>query len=195
VTVIPSEPDAAIVVDGISVEEAVQLPPGRHRVRVEKEGFEPWERLIPVTDARDARVQVRLSPQTATRLKYERDAERLRVWSYVSLAGGAAMAGTSVALAIWNNGRNADWEREDEALDAVFRAGPPYPEDAQARQAKNDELLNAIEQTDVAVLSTAIIGAAGLAIGVALLGFGPDPHRYRTEVGLGPGAASCRVSF
>lgn len=70
-----AEPGALVTVDGEPLGPAPQtrpLAPGPHRVRVTKEGREPWEREVQVIPGHTARVTARLEAEPA-RLRVDAD--------------------------------------------------------------------------------------------------------------------------
>jgi hypothetical protein len=70
-----NEPGAMVAVDGRELGEAPQaleLPPGSHRVRVTREGFEPWELEVHVVPGRTATARARLAAEAA-RLRIDAD--------------------------------------------------------------------------------------------------------------------------
>ena len=70
-----NETGATVSVDGDALGEApqsVEIVPGRHRVRVTKDGFEPWELDVHVVPGRKARTTAKLSAE-APRLRIESD--------------------------------------------------------------------------------------------------------------------------
>lgn len=70
-----SVPGAAVAIDGDAAGSAPQkreLAPGSHRVRVTKDGFQPWEREVHVVPGHTARLLARLEAEAA-RLRIDAD--------------------------------------------------------------------------------------------------------------------------
>ena len=70
-----NEPNSAVSIDGKPLGDAprsVELKAGRHRVRVAKDGFEPWELDVHVVPGRTAKVTAALSGE-APRLRVDSD--------------------------------------------------------------------------------------------------------------------------
>lgn len=75
VTVEADQPEAAVEVDGHPIGRApqsVQLSPGRHQLRVTRDGFDAWQLEVHVLPARSITARARLTPQRP-RLRIDAD--------------------------------------------------------------------------------------------------------------------------
>lgn len=98
-------PDAEVMLDGLPVTVEARDPaeletdPGRHAVRVEREGFEPWREELQLTDGERARLHVELTAiDTPAPIIVAEEGEAIHespvFWTIV----GVVVAGAAVAL-------------------------------------------------------------------------------------------------
>lgn len=181
-----SEDAAVVFLNGAVVNEAlrgVDLPEGSHRLRVERQGFVPSERIIVVPRGSEAIVDVALVPTAAYRADYGAAASSRRTWALGLGIGGAVLAGAGAGFLLWNGGKVSD------AQSAFDRAlAEAAPECSPSHTAKCDELstIAGIREDDLSTKKDRqIVGWVGLGVGVAALGTGiglwlsgDDPHRY-----------------
>ncbi|MEC7522431.1 MAG: PEGA domain-containing protein [Myxococcota bacterium] len=101
-------PDARILLDGLAVEVEARDPaeletdPGRHAVRVEREGFESWREEVTLTDGERTRLRVDLRAiETAAPIIVAEEGEAIHespvFWTIV----GVVLAGVGVGLGIF----------------------------------------------------------------------------------------------
>ena len=147
--------------DGMTPFEA-KLRPGRHGLRVEKDGFQAHEEDVLLEPGRDQSLAVRLVPEateppsdlTAAAPPPARGANALRTWAWVAMGVGAVGAGVGVAY-------NVMWvSAEDEANELRGQEGTDPLEIAEAQ----DE---ARSQAVVAYVGYGV-GAVGLGTGILL---------------------------
>ena len=85
-------------------------------------------------------------------------------WALGTTIGAGVLGLGAVVVALWNEGRYGQWELEDAELQRILDQGPPFPNDAQARQRDNDRLLQEIQSADVATIA---VGATAGALLIA----------------------------
>jgi hypothetical protein len=184
--------DVEVTVDGRSRGEykgAIDLPAGMHVVKLEKEDFEPIERVVEVPGGDDVVVDVALRPTLKTREAYVSSAKSRRSWSYVALAAGAVVAGGSTGFAVWSNGKlPAARDGVTLALKDAEPGGSCDPSaltnNPQRARLCQEQVDNAQHEVDkyTNYRTYGIVGAAAgvavMAVGVVLLVTGPDPGRF-----------------
>lgn len=141
--------DAAVTIDGRAFLSAA-LPRGVHRLRVERDGFIPAERVISLEARKVANHVVILAP-TAAQQARDRGAAAKKRTTGLTLGGvGTAIAVLGGAVYVWNSKRYDDW-----------RASP-----------RSDDLARAtsIQRADDAAIGLMILGG-GLALGGSWLFF------------------------
>jgi hypothetical protein len=115
-----SERDAVLYIDGEArgaYAGAIQLPHGRHRLRVERAEFLPFERDVTVTKATTTSVTVDLLPTPEKRAKYHSTAVTQRTLAWIGVGAGAALAGAGTMFLIVNQGeKNEKADAYDEAF-------------------------------------------------------------------------------
>lgn len=186
-----SEPDVSLSVDGVHQGKyvgSVLVPPGRHVLLVERDGFDPIRREVEVSPQATTTVRMQLVPTPEYRARYERKAGLFRTWGWVGVAGGAVLAGAGTGFLIWNAGEKR------EARDAFNDAADQR--DAQTGEHCNEqadpvacdawvdakfEILDDKSKRDVFGWLGVGVGAAAIGTGVVLLLTGDDPDRYSPE--------------
>jgi hypothetical protein len=170
--------------------EALVLPLGPHRLRLERAGFEPLDRTIQVPGGGEAPVSVNLRPTLETRQAYQSHVRTYRVWAFSTLIGGLVFAGAGGTLALWSNSRFAsantalatvqsDWTRYaggpcDHSL--ALTDGEIAKCDVRLADAQND--VSKYRNLRTAGIAAASVGGALVGTGILLLVLGPDPARY-----------------
>jgi len=100
--------DVQLTIDDRSLgtyREPVALPAGLHVVKLERIGFEPMQRLTDIPAHGETEVKVSLRPTGKARATQAAHANSYRSWAIAALASGALVAGGSVGLALWSNGK------------------------------------------------------------------------------------------
>jgi hypothetical protein len=170
------QPDAQIWLDGSPIGSG-EVPAGRHQLRVEHWGFEPWDRIVNVTAGGKQVVRVELEPKRGYALVHQRLNRERRVWSYVLGAAGVVAAGTSVGLFIHNGNRTEQWRTTQAALDERWAERQPDAK-LQSDQTRNDELSDSVQLVDKVTVGLATAGGLLLVGGVGLYFSSDDPSRY-----------------
>lgn len=194
-TVRASEPGAAVTIDGrrVANDGSEPVPPGRHRVRVERGLFIPVERDVHLPLGARRALDVRLTPTPTYRDAWVSDARQKRA-RWVALvaagaaltAGGAAWLGATLSRYLDADARFIENERMFNACALGGCASPVTY--AAARDAAADESRALVPHL---AASTALVAVGlGLAItGAALAAVAPDPDRFerapRWHLGLG----------
>jgi hypothetical protein len=178
-----SETNSVVMVDGqarLDHTLGLRLPLGRHSLRIQRAGFFDVEREVWVRPGQQS-LDVTLLPTPPYLADYVADAKRQRFWSYVSLGGGALVAGASAGFLIWNQGEKNEAERAfDEYADEVAD-GPTGSCTTDACESELDRLvdeLDARRQRDVYGWVGVGVGAAAVGTGIFLFATGADPGRY-----------------
>jgi hypothetical protein len=188
-----SEPLAVVAIDGDdlgALDGPLQLPAGPHRLRLERGGFEPAERDVTVPVGRTATVNVVFEPNPDTRAKYVSGAQSRKLWSWVTVGAGVAIAAGGTVLAVVENGQIPGYQSTLDAVNADFKRFSLRRCDfsgqltsAQMADCENrlnsatDNLNNAQTLRTVGFI-TAGVGAATAITGLVLLLTGDDPHKY-----------------
>lgn len=182
-----SEPEAEVTVDGLrrGVPRApLALPLGPHRLRVERAGFEPVERDIELPGGGDLTVRVTLRPTPETRVAFVSSARTRRLWGWVTLLGGAALAAGGGVLGYLANGDVTEARKETSALEvSSTRMGggecdPAAGKDCSARIDAAYARLNDAKLRRTLGFVGAGVGVAALLVGGVLLIGGESPGKY-----------------
>jgi hypothetical protein len=113
---------ASITVDG-GAYRGIRVPAGPHLVRVERDGFRPWESVVTVPASRERELVVVLKETPARLQEREADRRRRQTWTLAVGAGGLALAGGAAGIYAWNSGRYDDWRRTSDRLDTEIASG------------------------------------------------------------------------
>jgi hypothetical protein len=100
--------DVQVTIDDRSLgvyRQPMSLPAGLHVVKLERSGFEPLQRLVEVPANGETEVKVSLRPSGKAREVQAARATAYRTWAIAALASGAVVAGGSLGLALWSNGK------------------------------------------------------------------------------------------
>jgi hypothetical protein len=188
-----SERDAVLFIDGEArgaYAGPIALPHGRHRLRVERAEFLPFERDVTVDKGSHTQVAVDLLPTPEKRAKYRSSAVTQRTLAWIGVGAGAALAGAGTVFLIVNQGQKSDKEDAyDEAfarydsgicrasLDAEVRrmnGCTPGSEEVQIRL----DSLESVRSRDKWGWIGVGVGAAALGTGIVLHILRDDPDRY-----------------
>ncbi len=194
-TVRASEPGAVVSIDGrrVANDGSEPVPPGRHRVRVERRLFVTVERDVDLPLGARRALDVRLTPTPWYRDTWEHDARQKRT-RWVALvaagaaltAGGAAWLGAALSRYLDADARFVENERMFNAC-ALGGCATPVTY-AAARDAAADESRALVPH--LAASAGLVAVGLGLAItGAALATIAPDAGRFerapRWHLGLG----------
>ncbi|HOX45383.1 MAG TPA: PEGA domain-containing protein [Myxococcota bacterium] len=166
------EEGAEVYVDelmiGTTPLELRKLPGGHHALRVKKESFVVFARDVLVEPGRTVTVQARLLPSADFVERYEASARTYRALAWTFTALGAAAAGASAGLGIWNQGRLEDY-RVDRRRFLEEGSGDPAELNAQA---------DSINLVDSLTWAVGGVGLAALAGALVFWLTGDPPGRY-----------------
>jgi hypothetical protein len=203
-----SEPLAVVAVDGEDLgqlEGPIQLPAGPHRLRVERGGFIPAERDVTVPLGRPASVNVVLEPDPDTRAKYVSAAQSRKLWSWVTIGAGVAIAAGGTVLAVVENGQIPGDQSTLDAVNATFvrfsnkKCDFSQNLSTMTMASCEDSLNHASDTLNNAQMLRTVgfivggVGAATAVTGLVLLLTGDDPRKYDQKPGGGLALRSWRL--
>lgn len=180
-----SEPGSVATLDGRrhAGDGSVAVPPGSHRLRVEREGFLAVERDLILTLGGRARESLQLAPTPAFRDSYLRGARAARTrWVALIASGLAATVGGAVWFGLTLPGfLDANQRSEENAR--LFNAcgtavcpltAPQYGamRDAAAREA------DALQPQVIVAGALLGVGVTALVVGAVLAADAPSPQRF-----------------
>lgn len=177
-------------VDSLPARDGVWVPTGRHRVRLEAAGYEPWEGMVEVTSGKTTTVggDLRRDVQTV------RSAERQRTWAYALGAQGIGFGLLAGGLFLWNTDRYGDWRDRQDSLDGAW-AQQPVSGGLVKQQTENDKLRESIQNFDRLSVGLGITGGVLFAAGTVLFLTGDDPSAAGAPlVAVSPSHAAARWS-
>lgn len=190
-----SEPEAVVYINEESFgnQQRLQLPPGKHRLRVERAGFHSYQREFEIRSARTTELSVPLDPTPNYRADYVSSASTQQTLGWVGVASGALVAGGSVGFVLWNQGQISDAESEfDRVADSFDSGGACDRNTGQDSAGCREELRLALDDLDSKRGRTKF-GWIGLGVGVAMSGLGAylllsgdDPDRYEPDLEQDP---------
>lgn len=193
--VVLREPNANITVDderyGLYT-QPLRLPKGEHHVRLEVAGFLPFEQDVTLESGKPNTLTPFLSPTPETRQAHDSNVRLHRTLGWIGVAGGAAITGTGVALAVLGGSAKSKAQKDFDAAEAIVEAGqrgdlPGVCDPAGADyniaacSAPRDAAQTRIDHAKTEQLVGFIgigAGAAVLATGVVLLFTGESSHRF-----------------
>lgn len=180
-----SEPSAVVTVDGVPREASapIPLPPGPHRLHVERAGFLAVDREVTLSAGKETTLEVRLSPTASTQAAHDDSVRLHRTWGFVGAGvGGAMLVGSGVWLGLALGQRTDIRARIDAFNDRCPRATTQDAIDrcnAEKAVLDQDQQSNAIHRT-LATVGLAV-GVVGLGLGLFSLLTSPDPNRYKVK--------------
>jgi hypothetical protein len=133
------------------------LPIGRHSMRIERAGYQPWTRFVTVEQARTALVTADLKPTHEQAEAWRGDSRRRHAWALALTIGGGVLAGAGAFTYVWNSTRYADWKRDRREVDSALSKGPVTSE-LLDRNASLERRATSIRGTDDAAV---VLGVAG----------------------------------
>lgn len=200
----------------------LRLPPGPHRVRIERGGFRPYEGQVDLPDGEPLRLTIRLEPTAETLAEQTEKARFWRKIAWGSMIGGAVIAGAGGGYALYANGKRSDAQGE---LDRYLASRTPENQAnggvvcvIGSTPVKDGNLCNEFDQELQGQVSSwntkrtlgfvgLGVGAAALATGIVLYATGDDPgkptdapHPYglrpsSLRFAVGPGSALLSGQF
>jgi hypothetical protein len=188
-----SEPGPVLYVDGVrkgTYSKPLSLPAGKHRVRVERDGFFPAEREILVEGNAEREVSLYLAPTNDTRRAYTDRVSSRRRWGWIATGAGAAITAGSTAFLIVNGGKLSDANKAYDAVVADSTAGgggscdPQGQRDTAVCVGRFDDASanrDTYKKRNVFGYVGVGVGVVALGTGIVLLATGDDPHRYDRE--------------
>ena len=188
--VAPSEPGAAVSVDGLaatSTSAALRLPAGPHHLVVSCAGFRSAELEADVAPGSTQTVRVQLDPTLETRDAYVARIHQRRIIGWTVGAAGAAATITGVVLVLTGHSALDDANANLSSVQqSMVRHGggvcdPATYVDPVACQAILDDANNRVSNARLRMTIgyvTGGVGIAGLVAGTVLLLTGDDPARY-----------------
>jgi hypothetical protein len=165
--VIPSEPDASVLVDG-RPHFGRRLPAGAHVVTVSKSGFESWKRSVVLHAGRPHVVMPSLQPTAA--VSDRRRLERRRTWALASGGSGVLLAGLAAALLVTNQRHYEDWQRDQRALSSELASGRASADHSRRSAELNDRAAR-IQRADDLALASGVVGGLLLITSASLYWF------------------------
>jgi hypothetical protein len=166
----------------------IDLPAGPHAVKLERDGFEPLERLVEVPTGGEAEVKVSLRRSAKTRAAQVSHAHSYRNWAIAALASGAVVAGGSLGLTLWSNGKLSSREDKLDQLKSEATGGgscdpssPAYNEvvgkNCRRTLADAQDEVNKYRNMRLGGIIGTVGGVALIGVGVTLLLITPDSGR------------------
>jgi len=170
--VLTNPPGAHVYVDGQRFDGGL-VPRGRHTLRVQKPGYDVWEKIIDIDGPTYSEDVDLMSPNDEVVAGHEEPEDVSgdiddHTWAYVFGGAGIAVGAVATGVFYWNAQRYGEWEDEQQALDQAWSAGPPFGASLEERQRRNDGLLGDVETMDAIWAVTASTSFALLGVGAYL---------------------------
>ncbi len=166
----------------------ITLPAGKHRLRVERSGFFPFERDVVVPATGTETVSVDLEPTPDFRADYRESALDRRLVGWIVVGAGGAVVLGSAGFLIWNQGRLNDAQDLHDKNVALLEPGAPCdksdPDPTVNCAGVESAALAALDDKDKAASRSIVgwsalgVGAIGAGVGAVLLLTNDDPDRY-----------------
>lgn len=187
------EAGAQLAVDGRprgSYSDRLRLPPGPHRVRIDRAGFESVEREVLIEAGRETRVAIALAPTPETRLAHVEGVRAQKLWGSVAVGAGLALVVAGGALFVWGAASIPDLEDELDAARSDYMLGSGGDCDTagelsnamrarcEQRILDADDELGAREALQIAGGVAAGVGLAGAVVGLVVLLSADDEAKY-----------------
>ena len=182
--------DVQVTVDGRSrgtYRQPIALPAGLHVVKLERTGFEPLERLAEVPANGEAEVKVSLRPTGKARASQVESARSYKTWAVAALVSGALVAGGSVGLALWSNGKLSSAEdglavTKNDATAASCNVNSEVKKLCDQKMASAQDKVDKYKNLRLGGIIGTAAGAALVGVGVTLLLTAPaNPGRDDRE--------------
>ncbi len=179
----------------------IRVAAGAHHVVVERGDFIPAERDVSIEPGKTTTLRIVLEPTPETRARVAQRAQTQRMWGWIGVVGGAAVAVGGVALVVYDAGQRSDANATAARLNAAIEphsqsSCDPAAQDSSTPQYQQQciDPINAAygrvhdaNTRDYVGWSAVGVGAASVVTGIVLLVTADDPHKYDRVV-LGPGS-------
>ncbi|MEO7094764.1 MAG: PEGA domain-containing protein [Polyangiales bacterium] len=190
-----NEPDVLVSIDGAVRDEktAIAVPPGVHRLHVEKTGFQLYDRDFEVAAGTTANVDVHLVPTPETIAAYDSSIVRHRTWGWIGVVSGALIVGTGgVFYGSYSSGKSSIDERFADH-EAQLVKGQPCSRNAGPGVVLRSDLdceaeADAINRDRTAnnrklylALGLGAVGLAAIGAGIWSLATTPDSERFAAD--------------
>lgn len=185
------EQNARVLLDGKALPSeaaSVRLPEGSYGLRVEHEGFHPYERRIQLQAGTLTQLNVALDPTPQWLDHYQASVYTRRIASIVTMIAGGVVAAAGGGFLAYNQSAKSDALRAFDAADLNTPGGDCSPSRAGKAAISSgfcdEELrirLETLEDTrarDVYGWLGLGVGVAAVATGLVVLLTGDDPDRY-----------------
>lgn len=183
-----SEGSAVVTVDGTPREPSapIPLPPGPHRLHVERAGFLAADRDVTLVAGQSTTVGVRLLPTAATQAAHDDSVRAHRAWGFVGAGvGGAVLVGSGVWFGLLMGQRSDlvtrinDYNNRFPGSTSCSTTSNPDACAAEKAALDDEQSTNRTRRT-LATIGI-VVGAAGLGLGLFSLLTTPDPNRYKLK--------------
>jgi hypothetical protein len=189
-----SEREALVTVDGKSrglYATPLRLAGGVHRLLVERGGFRSIERDVNVVSGSMTTVPIVLEPTPETRQIYVDHAVSTRTWSWIGIAGGAALLGGGIGLIALGASSKSDAQADYDKWTSLLKNEQPPCNwrgpvngmlgdldacNAQINSAQDK--VSSAKTKETAGIIIAGVGGAAAVVGLVWLITGDDPHKY-----------------
>lgn len=201
-------PNAVATLDGraIPLDGSRALPPGAHRLRVERDEHLPTERDVTLTPGARAVEDVALAPTPAYREAYlDRAQRQRRLWRIIGGGGIVLSIVGAIALGV-SLPRTLDADSRAAAADAQYlgcqsQGGCGAATMTRLATARDDAIAERSASLPATITGGVLtgVGVAGILAGVILRADAEPVDRFDRpptfRVGLGPSSGSLEVSF
>ncbi len=179
--------NARLLLDGMGY-GGEPVPAGRHRLVVSCDGCDPWleELVLTAGETRSISLNSRLLSEGARRLEAQKS--QRRTWAWIAGGTGLALGATAAVLAAVQHQEKNDWIADGESLKQQLASGDRSDSVMNATLDHQHQAL-AIQQTGVAAMATALVGAALLSAAAYLYWGEPSVGLSRA-----PGATTGRAA-
>jgi hypothetical protein len=172
-----------VSVDGVPrpvPEAGIALPPGRHTLRIEREGFFDVIREVRIGRG-TTEIDAVLLPKPSYLADYVASAERTRTLAYITGGTGLAVLAAGGGFLMWNQGRKNEAEKafDDFTRDIAAQPGGTCNDpECEATLNLLFEDLETKRKRDIYGWIAVGAGGTAFATGALLYLLGDDPRRY-----------------
>lgn len=178
-----SEKNVSVSVDGarrLDYAGGIQLPLGRHVLRVERLGFFEVEREVMIRPGSNP-TAIMLIPTPEYLEAYVDRAGLQRTWSLIAMGTGALLSVGSGTFLLWNQGEKNQAQEAFKAFTARVQGSPSGACESDSCEKSLAILVSDLEEKrdrDIFGWIGAGLGASALGAGVMLYFLGDDPGKY-----------------
>jgi hypothetical protein len=201
-----NEPNVVASVDGQRVrpDGADPIPPGFHRLRVERQGFFPAEQTVDLPPGVRSTVRVTLLPTPAHRTEYLNTARLAHLASYAAIGVGAGLLAAGVAGVVYTSAELAAYTEEFRVNDlrqiqCATGDTSCAPREATTLRDRNDYIQSTLTvRYDAARIAGVVVGGLGLVgmvTGFVLLARAPSLRRFAASPAIAPGPGGLVITF